>query len=143
MVLELRADLEPRSSGTLPDTERDAHLLHLDAVIHGAALQDLAYRVLQASDLAQAIGNALNAGGVQGQAVNQGIGHAAFAAGLNILLVGSKDVIGVGNEIFGCALQDFILARRGQLRHDGRNVLCSTGFGQNFFAFSVAHVIPE
>jgi len=98
---------------------------------------------LQTSDLAQAIRNALDAGSVQGQAVNQRIGHAALATCLNILLVGSKDVIGVGNEIFGCALQDFILARRGQLRHDGRNVLSSTGFGQNFFAFSVAHVIPE
>ena len=97
----------------------------------------------KAGYLAQATGNALHARGVERQAVNKGLGHAAFAAGLNILLVGSKDVIGVGNEIFGCALQDFILARRGQLRHDGRDFLGSTGFGQNFFAFSVAHVIPE
>ena len=122
--------------------ERNAHLLHLNAVVHGAALQDLPYWVLQAGYLAQTTGNALHTRGVERQAVNKRLGHAAFAAGVDILLIGGENIFGVGNEVFGCALQDLILARRGQLRYDGRDFLGSTGFGQNFFAFSVAHAIP-
>ena len=52
------------------DAERHAHLLHLDAVVHGVAPQYLPYWVLQGGDLAQAAGDTFDARGVKREPVD-------------------------------------------------------------------------
>ena len=118
------------------DAQRHAHALDPDAVGAGLAAGDLADRVRQRGDLAQRPGDAGQARGIQGQAIEHRAARSPCAGGLEVARVGGEDGVGVVLQRPRHRHEQRVLGHAVQLRERLRGVAAtqclfpdSAGFG--------------
>ena len=89
--------------------QRHAHAPHLDAGGAEAQVRDLAHRVRQLRDLAQALGHFLDHLGGELEAVDEGVVGAVGARALHVLRVGGEDRLLAVDERLGGDLEGAVL----------------------------------
>ena len=110
-------DVGPSLVDHADDADRDADLLHAQAVGQRRAAHDLADRVGQAGDVAQTLGERGDAAGVEGEPVDHVLGRATGPRGLDVERVGGQDVVGGRDQGVGRRQQSGVL---GRARHRGQ-----------------------
>ena len=102
-------DVGPALVDHADDAERNPLLAQLQPVGQRAAAQHLTDRVGQARDLPQPVGDAVDALRVQREPVEHRVGCPGGAGGIEVVLVGRQDLVGVHEHVIGGGVQRAVL----------------------------------